>query len=110
MLYTSSQFVIKPKGTAPDPASGQSSIPSKVQPYLETPGIVLPPGKSGDLTNTTASGHTPEDALPKLDSSSASFGNFHPASHTNGATGQDWLADLLFILVVAAFTALVVTS
>lgn len=111
VLYTSSQFVIKAKGTAPDSASGQSSIPSEIQPYLQTPGIVLPPGKPDDVINTTATANGTTGALPRLDGSSASFGSFKPVPHnSNGATAQHVLGDLLFVAVVAAFTTLVVTS
>lgn len=119
VLYNSPQFAIKPKGSSPDPASGQTSIPSQIQPYLQTPGIVLPESdkKPGDVTNTTVNGNnTSNDALPKLDASGAGFGSFTPGKHTNSATrmgagwkGEVW-GDLMFLLVVAGFTVLVVTS
>ncbi|KAJ1020642.1 hypothetical protein NDA16_004035 [Ustilago loliicola] len=119
VLYKSAQFIIKPKGSAPDPASGQTSIPSEIQPYLQTPGIVLPQSdkKPGEPTNTTASGiNTSNDALPKLDASGATFGSFKPVQHSNGASrvgagwkGEMW-GDLMFLLVLAGFTVLVVTS
>ncbi|SJX62337.1 uncharacterized protein SRS1_13183 [Sporisorium reilianum f. sp. reilianum] len=111
VVYTSSQFSIRPKGTAPDAASGQTSIPSQIQPYLQTPGIVLPQDKADEVTNTTATHDGNNDALPRLDGSSSSFGTFQPAQHSNGATTASMLLnDLLFVTVVAAFTVLVVTS
>ncbi|CDU25807.1 uncharacterized protein SPSC_05978 [Sporisorium scitamineum] len=111
VLYTSPQFTIKPKGTAPDPASGQSSIPSQIQPYLQTPGIVLPQDKTDEVTNTTAKHDGNNDALPRLDGSSSSFGTFQPAQHSNaGLSASMLLNDLIFIAVIAAFTVLVVTS
>ncbi|SOV05214.1 uncharacterized protein UDID_03285 [Ustilago sp. UG-2017a] len=111
VLYKSPQFVIKPKGSAPDPASGQTAIPSQIQPYLQTPGIVLPQNKTDGVTNTTASGNnTSSDALPKLDASGSGFGSFTPTQHTNGAAQAGVWGDFLFILVIAAFTALIVTS
>ncbi len=42
MLYNSPEFMIKAKGSTPDPASGQESIPDKFRPFFQTPGIVLP--------------------------------------------------------------------
>lgn len=118
VLYTSSQFNIKSKGSAPDPASGQSSIPSEIQPYLNTPGIVLPPpAKPDDVTNTTVSPDSRNQPLPRLDASAASFGTFQPVQHEkNAATAaaaaavKGMCGDLMFLVVVAAFTALVVTS
>ncbi|TKY86521.1 hypothetical protein EX895_004670 [Sporisorium graminicola] len=113
ILYTSSQFTIKPKGTPPDSASGQTNIPSQIQPYLQTPGIVLPQDKDDELTNTTAKSDRSNDALPRLDCSSSSFGTFQPDQRPNAAAGAlavTLLNDLGFISVVAAFTVLVVTS
>lgn len=112
VLYTSPQFSIKPKGTNPDPASGQTSIPSLYQPSLQTPGIVIPPpdrlNQLSEPVNTTASStNTNNDALPKLDASAANFGSFHRA---NSAMGREVLNDVLFLTVIAAFTALVVTT
>lgn len=110
VLYTSPRFNIMPKGSSPDPASGQSSIPSEIQPYLQTPGIVLPKDKQDATVNTTLTGNSTEQALPKFDGSSASFGTFKPATHSNNAIGRDVIGDLAFLTVIAVFTALVVTS
>ena len=108
VLYKSSQFGVKPTGSAPDPASGQTSIPSQIQPYLQTPGIVLPQDKLDQVTNTTSTGNGTDQALPRLDGSAASFGSFVPVTHENG--GEKVWADVLFMMVVAAFTILVVTN
>lgn len=62
------------------------------------------------MINTTATGNGKEEALPKLDGSSASFGTFQPVRHTNSAVEHLVLGDLAFIVVIAVFTALVVTS
>lgn len=110
VLYSSHEFSIKAKGSAPDKVSGQESIPSQIQPYLQTPGIVLPPTKSDDVTNTTSTGNGEEEALPRLDGSSASFGTFQPKTHSNAAASMDGLNDLLFVVVIAAFTTLVVMT
>jgi hypothetical protein len=112
VLYTSPQFSIKPKGTAPDPASGQTSIPSLFQPALQTPGIVIPPPDrlnqlSQPVNTSTTSNNANNDALPKLDASAANFGSFHG---NNGARAREVLNDVLFLTVIAAFTALVVTT
>lgn len=110
MLYTSPQFAIKPKGSAPAAASGQTNIPSEIQPYLQTPGIVLPPTKTNEVANTTATGNGTNTALPRLDGSSASFGTFQPVAHNSAiADAQHVLADLAFLAAIAAFTVLVVT-
>ncbi|GAC94950.1 hypothetical protein PHSY_002523 [Pseudozyma hubeiensis SY62] len=112
VLYTSSSFNIKPKGAKPDPASGQSDIPGEVQPYLNTPGIVLPPpAKPDEVTNTTANANNKDAPLPRLDGSSASFGTFNPVQQHNGcAAGLGMWGDFVFVVVVAAFTVLVVTA
>ncbi len=113
MLYSSPEFVIERKGSAPDPASGQESIPDKFQPFFQTPGIVLPQKGNDDVTNTTASSNTTEGALPKLDGSADSFKDFHPVQHgadANASRRMTVWSDLMFVVVLAAFTALVVTS
>ncbi|EST07041.1 Ser-Thr-rich glycosyl-phosphatidyl-inositol-anchored membrane family [Kalmanozyma brasiliensis GHG001] len=110
VIYTSNEFGIKPKGSTPDPASGQSSIPNRYQPYLETPGIVLPQKGPSEVTNTTTNANSTDGALPKLDGSADTFKDFHPTQHNAAASSMTVVGDVLFVVVVAAFTALVVTS
>lgn len=110
VLYTSAQFVVRPKGSAPDPASGQQSIPSHIQPYLETPGIVLPANKAGEVTNTTSTGNSAESELPKLGGESSAFKSFLPEAHDNAAApreAQEGLAWALGAITVALILAVV---
>ncbi|SNX84606.1 uncharacterized protein MEPE_03315 [Melanopsichium pennsylvanicum] len=110
VLYTSPQFIIKPKNSPPAPASGQSSIASNFQPFFQTPGIVLTPSdKLSSVTNTTLDGDSSNNALPHLDGS-ADLASFHPVSNDHNAAMMGLVGDLIFVAVIAAFTILIVIT